>query len=68
MCKSPFLSPSLLVFYVYLKYLISILNIDDCVMKIHAPIIKNSLLKMAEMIANPDKYYTNEEKAINRYY
>lgn len=41
--------------------------INDCVIKIKTPVIKNSLIKMAELIANSDKDYSNDEKEIINY-
>ena len=41
--------------------------INDCVIKIKTPVIKNSLIKMTELIANSDKDYSNDEKEIINY-
>jgi hypothetical protein len=41
--------------------------IDGCVMKIHTPVIKHSLVKMAEIIANSDNDYSIEEKELINY-
>lgn len=41
--------------------------INGCVMKINTPVLKQSMVKMAETIANSDNDYSHEEKAIINY-
>ncbi len=41
--------------------------IDECVSSINTKVITNSLVKMAELIANADHDYSKEEKAIIDY-
>ncbi|MBL1140432.1 MAG: hypothetical protein HND53_00185 [Proteobacteria bacterium] len=41
--------------------------IDDCVVSIKTNVIKNSLIKMAELIANSDKDYSKDEKEVVDY-
>lgn len=41
--------------------------IDDCVINIKTPVIKNSLIKMADLIANSDNDYSNNEENIVNY-